>query len=101
MRFLVTLTGAILAIVLVVGGAQAGGRDPQRQMLDAAGHGERGQTVEIWASGLPTKTALNVFVTDAHGTYGWGVGVQPVRHGRGSLVHPRRSRDVDAPHHGT
>jgi hypothetical protein len=77
MRFLVTVTGAILAIVLVVGGAQAGGRNPSGRCWTQPGTASVGQTVEIWASGLPTKTALNVFVTDAHGTYGWGVGVQP------------------------
>jgi hypothetical protein len=77
MRFLVTLTGAILAIVLVVGGAQAGGRDSSGRCWTQPGTASVGQTVEIWAEGLPTKTALNVFVTDAHGTYGWGLGVQP------------------------
>jgi hypothetical protein len=35
------------------------------------------QMAEIWADGLPTKTALNLFVTDPHQTYGWPVGVQP------------------------
>lgn len=34
-----------------------------------------GQTVEIWGDGLPTRTTLNVFVTDAEGKFGWPVGV--------------------------
>lgn len=33
------------------------------------------ETVEIWSDGLPTKTVLNVFVTDAQGRFGWPMGV--------------------------
>jgi hypothetical protein len=77
MRLLATFIGATLAIVLAVGGAQAGGRYPDGRCWTQPGTASVGQTVEIWATGLPTKTALNVFVTDPHGTYGWGVGVQP------------------------
>ena len=46
-------------------------------MLDATGHGERRADRGDLGLRAPHKTALNVFVTDPHGTYGWGVGVQP------------------------
>lgn len=77
MRFIATLMGAILTIVVALGAAQAAGRSQDGRCWTQPGTATVGQTVEIWATGLPTKTALNVFVTDPHGTYGWGVGVQP------------------------
>jgi hypothetical protein len=77
MRLLVTMMGAILTIAIAFGVAQASGRSPDGRCWTDPGAANVGQTVEIWADGLPTKTALNVFVTDAHGTYGWPVGVQP------------------------
>jgi len=36
-----------------------------------------GESYEIWGVGLPTKTALNVFVTDSSGTVGFPVGERP------------------------
>jgi len=75
MRLLVTM-GAILTIVIGLGVAQATGPRPDAQCWTQPGSANVGQTVEIWANGLPTKATLNVFVTDPHGTYGWPVGVQ-------------------------
>jgi hypothetical protein len=71
------MTGAVLTIAMAFGVAQASGRTADGRCWTQPGAANVGQTVEIWAVGLPTKTALNVFVTDAHGTYGWPVGVQP------------------------
>jgi len=68
---------AILTIVIALGVAQAAGRSPDARCWTQPETANVGQTVEIWADGLPTKTDLNVFVTDPHGTYGWPVGVQP------------------------
>jgi hypothetical protein len=76
MRFLATMVGAVLTIAAAFGVAEASGRTADGRCWTQPGAANVGQTVEIWASGLPTKTALNVFVTDPHGTYGWGVGVQ-------------------------
>jgi hypothetical protein len=39
------------------------------------GQATLGQTVQVWGDGLPTKTTLNVFVTDEQGRYGWPMGV--------------------------
>ena len=36
-----------------------------------------GERAYLFATGLPTKTALNVFVDDGHERYGFPVGVQP------------------------
>ena len=36
-----------------------------------------GTMYEIWADGLPTRPALNVFVSDDLGTIGFPVGVRP------------------------
>jgi ribulose kinase len=77
MRLLATMMGAVLTIAAAFGVAQASGRTADGRCWTQPGAANVGQTVEIWADGLPTKTALNVFVTDAHGTYGWPVGVQP------------------------
>jgi hypothetical protein len=77
MRFTAMLMGAMLTIVLALGVAQAAGRTANGRCWTNPGSASVGQTVEIWADGLPTKTALNIFVTDPHGTYGWPVGVQP------------------------
>jgi hypothetical protein len=77
MKFGATLLGSALVIVLALGVAQAGGRSTGGRCWTQPGSASVGQTVEIWADGLPTKTALNIFVTDPHGTYGWGVGVEP------------------------
>ena len=77
MRFGASLLGAVLTIVLALGAAQAAGRTTGGRCWAQPGSATVGQTVEIWADGLPTKTALNIFVTDPHGTYGWPVGVQP------------------------
>jgi hypothetical protein len=76
MKFGATLFGSALVIVLALGVAQAGGRLTGGRCWTQPGSASVSQTVEIWADGLPTKTALNIFVTDPHGTYGWGVGVQ-------------------------
>jgi len=57
----------------VVGTAQAG-RPVAGRCWTVPGSAGLGQTVEIWGDGLPTKTALNVFVTDADGTWGFPVG---------------------------
>ena len=45
--------------------------DPRRTQLGSAG-GE----YYLWGTGLPTKTALNVFVTDPSGKEGFPIGVQ-------------------------
>jgi len=76
MRFFVTMIGATLTIAIAFGVAQATGRSPDGRCWTQPGAANVGQTVEIWADGLPTRTALNVFVTDPHGTYGWPVGMQ-------------------------
>jgi len=77
MRFFVALIGAMLTIGVAFGVAQAAGRTQAGRCWSQPGSANVGQTVEIWADGLPTKTALNIFVTDPLGTYGWPVGVQP------------------------
>lgn len=60
-------------LVGVVGTAQAG-RPVAGRCWTVPGSATLGQTVEIWGDGLPTKTALNVFVTDTDGTWGFPVG---------------------------
>ena len=77
MRFLATIVGAVLTIAGAFGVAQAAGQTQDGRCWTQPGPANVGQTVEIWADGLPTRTALNIFVTDPHGTYGWPVGVQP------------------------
>jgi hypothetical protein len=77
MKFTAVVLGAMLTIAVGLGVAQAAGKTANGRCWTNPGSATVGQTVEIWADGLPTKTALNIFVTDAHGTYGWPVGVQP------------------------
>ena len=36
-----------------------------------------GEHAYVWATGLPTKTALNVFVVSGDETYGFPVGIHP------------------------
>jgi len=65
---------AVLGMLVgVVGTAQAG-RPVAGRCWTEPGSATLDQTVEIWGDGLPTKTALNVFVTDAEGTWGFPVG---------------------------
>ena len=77
MRATAAFFGAFLTIVLALGAAQAGGRTAAGRCWTEPGSATVGQTVEIWAEGLPTKKALNIFVTGPTETYGWPVGVQP------------------------
>ena len=77
MRFLATVLGAALTVAAAFGVAQASGRTQSGRCWTQPGSATVGQPVEIWADGLPTKTALNIFVTDPHVTHGWPVGVQP------------------------
>ena len=67
-----------VAIAIVAGGMGAAHAVPSKapaRCWTVPGSATVGQTVEIWGDGLPTKTTLNVFVTDAQGRSGWPIGV--------------------------
>jgi hypothetical protein len=67
---------AALSIVGFVGAGSTAPKPPAVCWMDPSPMTVGGDAL-LWGTGLPTKTALNVFITDSGETYGFPVGMHP------------------------